>query len=81
MWKGGQLSLTLEHSSAVWGLAFVKEDHYITTSDKEIMLWERLTIKRKFSGHIDCVRDVVMLDESKFASCSNDGYGILPKAL
>ncbi|KAG7666091.1 DOA1 [[Candida] subhashii] len=63
------------HESSVWDCKIIDQGHYLTCSaDKSIRLWQGKFEIRKFLGHTDVVRKLLVLPGLKqFMSCSNDG--------
>lgn len=63
------------HQAAVWATCFVSDQIVLTGSaDKTVKIWRLDTKKciRTIDAHTDCVRDLKMINQSQFLSCSND---------
>ncbi|XP_063992024.1 phospholipase A-2-activating protein [Diachasmimorpha longicaudata] len=62
------------HSLSVWCVADLKSGLIITGSaDKLVIVWSREgTILQKLEGHTDCVRDIAVIKDDEFLTCSND---------
>lgn len=68
----------LGHESTVWDSKIITADIYLTCSaDKTIRKWNKSKMEKEFKGHEDVVRKLLVLDEKRFASCSNDGSIII----
>ncbi|XP_076300177.1 phospholipase A2 activator protein [Lasioglossum baleicum] len=68
-----QLNLT-GHTASVWCVADLSNGNIVTGSaDKLIIVWSSDGfVRHKLSGHTDCVRDISVVNENEFLSCSND---------
>lgn len=63
------------HTAAVWCVVDLKNALTIITgsADKLVIVWTRSgTIKHKLSGHTDCIRDIVGINDDEFLTCAND---------
>ncbi|QPG77139.1 hypothetical protein FOA43_004543 [Brettanomyces nanus] len=63
------------HQGSVLGVKFFKgKDKIITCgADKTIKVWNKGQLVKSIVAHEDAVRDLVVLGNGDFASCSNDG--------
>lgn len=69
-----KLLRTLDVGNSVLHSVFLSDNKLLTAlSDRLIRLWHGDKVITTFSGHTDVVRKIVVLSDTTFASCSNDG--------
>ena len=64
-----------DHSAAIWSVASCSTSGVIisASADKTIKMYNsNYECTYTFTGHTDCVRSVLFLNESSFLSCAND---------
>ncbi|KAG7212515.1 hypothetical protein KM043_012825 [Ampulex compressa] len=78
LWDINDLSkpqLTMKgHVAAVWCVVDLPCGFIVTGSaDKMIIVWTKDgSVQHKLSGHKDCVRDIIAINNDEFVSCGND---------
>lgn len=61
------------HENSVWGAKFINSETFLTCgADRTIRKWVKGKQVKRFIAHDDVVRDIVILSNGDFASCSND---------
>uniref|UniRef100_A0A3B4H3F8 Phospholipase A2 activating protein n=1 Tax=Pundamilia nyererei TaxID=303518 RepID=A0A3B4H3F8_9CICH len=75
VWLNEKCMMTLQgHTAAVWAVAILPEQGLMLSgsADKTIKLWKAGRCEKTFTGHEDCVRDLAVISNTEFFSCSND---------